>query len=438
MTSFPVGLLLSPLHDDLICFMEKQKLPKESKHVPLPKGAVESSGLINGSDTLKSDGKGLEEKNVKSIERNDYSAESKSGNGKDARVREFSRKEPDLDALACEELVSNTLKLPILSNSYSTSGDVKRSKEVNKSVLKDKVFSDRAEEQMASTFTQEDVWFEKQKASSAGKGLVEGKESSVNEISVHPHKEGQQKVEKTYEFTKSDSNATKARKTLSVEATDSSKQKANKKAPSKEQDSTRLPHGKENPVPGEKKKSKGSHGTSAAEVPKENLKAGCSMPKTKKSTNVDNLTSNGDVENVKSHKDLGKSMDRYKDFFRELDEEDNPMELLANPSEDKPRESEVFAKSTSVSNGLPKERPSGKKIEKPSTSEAFPLTASSPRAGNGPLSNAVPPAGGTAPALVIEENWVCCDKCQKWRLLPLRTNPDDLPEKWLCSMLNWL
>ncbi|KAJ6413991.1 hypothetical protein OIU84_006742 [Salix udensis] len=39
---------------------------------------------------------------------------------------------------------------------------------------------------------------------------------------------------------------------------------------------------------------------------------------------------------------------------------------------------------------------------------------------------------------LIEENWVCCDKCHKWRLLPYGTNPDQLPQKWLCTMLDWL
>ncbi|KAI9123074.1 hypothetical protein K1719_005963 [Acacia pycnantha] len=42
-----------------------------------------------------------------------------------------------------------------------------------------------------------------------------------------------------------------------------------------------------------------------------------------------------------------------------------------------------------------------------------------------------------APQL-IEEDWVCCDRCQKWRLLPVGMKPDQLPEKWLCSMLDWL
>ncbi|KAL6896574.1 hypothetical protein ACP4OV_007146 [Aristida adscensionis] len=47
-----------------------------------------------------------------------------------------------------------------------------------------------------------------------------------------------------------------------------------------------------------------------------------------------------------------------------------------------------------------------------------------------------------APALpapvVIEEHWVSCDKCLKWRLLPYEMNPSSLPKKWKCSMLQWL
>ncbi|RZR81210.1 hypothetical protein BHM03_00007398 [Ensete ventricosum] len=42
------------------------------------------------------------------------------------------------------------------------------------------------------------------------------------------------------------------------------------------------------------------------------------------------------------------------------------------------------------------------------------------------------------PPVVIEENWVCCDICQKWRLLPYGTNPGHLPTKWQCKLLNWL
>jgi hypothetical protein len=40
--------------------------------------------------------------------------------------------------------------------------------------------------------------------------------------------------------------------------------------------------------------------------------------------------------------------------------------------------------------------------------------------------------------ILINEQWVCCDKCENWRLLPYGMNPDILPKKWLCSMQSWL
>lgn len=38
----------------------------------------------------------------------------------------------------------------------------------------------------------------------------------------------------------------------------------------------------------------------------------------------------------------------------------------------------------------------------------------------------------------IKENWVMCDTCEKWRLLPFVVEPSSLPNKWFCQMLDWL
>ncbi|KAK9988976.1 hypothetical protein SO802_029215 [Lithocarpus litseifolius] len=43
-----------------------------------------------------------------------------------------------------------------------------------------------------------------------------------------------------------------------------------------------------------------------------------------------------------------------------------------------------------------------------------------------------------APSVIDRDTWVMCDRCQTWRLLPFGTSPKDLPEKWICSMLDWL
>ncbi|ONK55163.1 uncharacterized protein A4U43_UnF6900 [Asparagus officinalis] len=40
------------------------------------------------------------------------------------------------------------------------------------------------------------------------------------------------------------------------------------------------------------------------------------------------------------------------------------------------------------------------------------------------------------PSVLI--NWVCCDLCEKWRLLPFDADPNNLPGQWECSMQLWL
>ncbi|XP_038874610.1 cysteine-tryptophan domain-containing zinc finger protein 3-like isoform X2 [Benincasa hispida] len=50
------------------------------------------------------------------------------------------------------------------------------------------------------------------------------------------------------------------------------------------------------------------------------------------------------------------------------------------------------------------------------------------------ISSRVVEPAGMAPM----DEWVCCDICQQWRLLPFGTKPEQLPDKWSCSMLDWL
>ncbi|KAG0517826.1 hypothetical protein BDA96_09G122800 [Sorghum bicolor] len=55
--------------------------------------------------------------------------------------------------------------------------------------------------------------------------------------------------------------------------------------------------------------------------------------------------------------------------------------------------------------------------------------------------NGTTESSATLPApepILINEQWVCCDKCENWRLLPYGMNPDILPKKWRCSMQSWL
>jgi hypothetical protein len=38
---------------------------------------------------------------------------------------------------------------------------------------------------------------------------------------------------------------------------------------------------------------------------------------------------------------------------------------------------------------------------------------------------------------VKDQEWVQCERCEKWRRLPLHISAKDLPEKWYCSMNHW-
>ncbi|CAL9092148.1 unnamed protein product [Musa textilis] len=89
-----------------------------------------------------------------------------------------------------------------------------------------------------------------------------------------------------------------------------------------------------------------------------------------------------------------------------------------------------------VSTQASKEMSGCNKVEDTPISGAFvtePMLA--PLACNAPATDATV---APQPPVVIEEHWVCCDICQKWRLLPYGTNPGHLPTKWQCKLLNWL
>lgn len=114
----------------------------------------------------------------------------------------------------------------------------------------------------------------------------------------------------------------------------------------------------------------------------------------------------------------------------------NISDLSENLFRDKGRDNKIdHDKVDSASADRAKEKVDVKNDQNSSTSEAFENGMKiTPLAINGPTSHATP-----APAaLLVKEDWVCCDICQKWRLLPYGTNPDHLPKKWLCTMQDWL
>ncbi|XAR61291.1 hypothetical protein NMG60_11034941 [Bertholletia excelsa] len=379
MTSCPLqgDPLLSPLPDDLIYLIEKGRLPGESKDRLLHNGGQESS---NRPDAAGSDDKTLGAKKLKSSEKNAYKLESKKLNDKDGQngVGVLLKKEEDIDSFTCEEIVANTLKLPLLSNSYcsavnsakGTSSLVDGGKVANK--VKEEPFSDLAKEEILEAVFSQDIGLADKPSGivdSAGKLLEDKKANSYCDIFV-PKKEDGSKGDKTDFSSNADSNVHKVRKVQNAGSVDSLERKACKKVKSHDEHDAQLASKKE-------------------------------------------LSSSGEKGNLK---------------------EDNDADSEEIISVDKPKDIEAVDKSSFTSSSLKEKL--NKKMDKPSKSGAYSKAAANavPINGNGSISDVAPVLLGP----LVKDNWVCCDKCQKWRLLPIGMNPDSLPENWLCSMLDWL
>jgi hypothetical protein len=376
--------------------------------------------LLNESNIAKGDRKLLGGKKVKSLEGYESSMEVKGCSKKNTRndVGGLSKKEQCEDVLTMEELVSKTMKLPLLSNSYSLGDDLVKNvdgpcnnslKEANKGVVKEKTLSDQARKEQVDQASAEVNGFSERAKGGSGRKAV-GDKVLLDDTIV------------------AESNVSKVRTASSTECVEPPK-KANQRGSLGEQDSATLPFVTEHPYPGGKKKSKGIHDTIVIEREQENMKSGSSLiPKTKRGSD-DSYTSKNEIEDVKLRKGPGKAREAYREFFGELEEDEDGIDSPETSYEDKLKESEGVERSAPETNLGAKESSAGKKVDKSLTAEVYPKTATNVN-GNG-----VP---AMLPPVEMEDNWVQCDRCHKWRLLPAGTNPDSLPEKWLCSMLNWL
>ncbi|KAH1108484.1 hypothetical protein J1N35_012252 [Gossypium stocksii] len=426
MTSFPVPgeALLSPLSDHLLNLIVKEKILKEN---------ISNSG--KGDEILSGD----EKANSDSVEKKDFLVERKGCSKREIKNGNgiMSKKEVDIDALACEELVSKTLELPLLSNPYSAVGKVK-----DNSIARNKGVHHVAVESVEPILSQ-DIGWENPRVSSAQKVLEEQKTSVLDDNSGCTRKYEYIKAENTYNFVKAESNVPKGSKALNSEAVDPIRKKSNLKATLQEQHNLKLPSAKEQTFSGGKNKSKSSHGQGslAAEVPKDSLRVGSSlMLKNKQTAHVNNNTNKKDLGDQKLERPFQKAEDRDRDIFGDVGEsehEENLTSSLGIRSKDQLKEDDMIGKNTLAINSSHNGRRSGKKREDLLASKLFP-GATLDGASNSCSMNTVGASLGTAVPVLINENWVSCDKCLKWRLLPIGLNPSDLPVKWVCSMLNWL
>ncbi|GMJ01323.1 hypothetical protein like AT3G62900 [Hibiscus trionum] len=407
MTSFPVPgeALLSPLPDYVLNLIVKENRSNSGKGENILLGDVEAN----------------------SVEKKDFTVERKGGSKREIRNDNgiMSKKELDIDTLACKELVSKPLKLTLLPNSHSAVDKVK-----DKSTARNKGVHYAAMEESVEPILAQNIGLENPRASSAQKVL--------DDNSGCARKDEYIKAENTCDSVKAESNTLKSSKALKSEPVDALRKKNSQRAALHEQDNMKLPLSKEHTSSGGKSKSKGSL---AAEVPKESLRVGSSLIlKNKQTSHVNNNANKKDSGDQKFEIVLQKAKDRCREFFGdvgEAEQEENLTSTLEIHSKDWMQEDDKIGKNTLAINSAHNDRRSGKKSEDLLVRKSYP-GSSVDGASNSGYVNAAGACLGTAAPVLIKENWVSCDKCMKWRLLPISIQPTDLPEKWSCSMLHWL
>ncbi|KAK9084149.1 hypothetical protein Scep_030620 [Stephania cephalantha] len=189
------------------------------------------------------------------------------------------------------------------------------------------------------------------------------------------------------------------------------------------------PHQRMLPPSGSEKKSEESlcNVSPAIDYLKENLKSGSStLRKVKKKRNGDHPSRSEPVD--KLFKESEKNRERHVALFDDNDEAEKRLGFS---------ETQFTDGLNDADNTDERGNSSSEKFNDNLTTVANPKAApDSSLTGSEPVPEVTPVATNT---VLINEDWVCCDSCGKWRLLPYGTNAEALQQsQWLCSMLTWL
>ncbi|KAL4642890.1 hypothetical protein ACB092_02G052500 [Castanea dentata] len=454
MTSFPIpgGRLISPLNDSLLCLMRKEKHSSVSKPLPSLSGHQEHSAmLVDESASMMENGKLLKAKKMKLVGEKNRRVELKHGNGADSendltlQVKKISVNE----TTEGKEFMSGDLKCTPVSKLVCDARYSMKDAGGASEVFREG-YNDGGKGRLLSSEIVKEESSESVSGQDCGKSdkrnprniLVE----NVSEnIAVNSHKDVLTECkdngngQKTSSSLKVYSDESKCKEDLNPQ-----KEKVGWKATSHEDDETNVPCKLEKLSFERKNKSKGtqSNGKAAAVSTNESSRFGTTAePNDKKSTSYVVTDSNSKTRKIKPQKENKGRDDRRESLLvTNLEQKDNQMDPVGRPSEDRLKDANLGAVEMQRNAFLdkPKVRLSGKKVDKKSISGAFlkdATIACPPIMENGLGSEMAPPM---AAPVVIEEDWVQCDRCQTWRLLPIGTKPEQLPDKWLCSMLNWL
>ncbi|KAK6913796.1 Zinc finger, CW-type, partial [Dillenia turbinata] len=452
MTSFPLpgGLLLSPLQDSMLCLVKKENLPRNSTTVPSCMVNQEHPGQpMDKSATTRANCKLKKEKKTKLGRNGDKSIELKHEHATDSENDKTSVLKREVDSEA-KDLASSITPPPIIgvgvNGTKGSHGALNIFRKPDAERLKDQLFSpDLArEDSLESISAQECGRSEKQHVkSSMFEKMSEGRISkSIDDVSVGMKKFGSDKTGIKHANFDSGLTLSKHKEDINSGAVNPLQEMLPPRATPSGPGKVKKPLKSAKALSEGKRKSVGTESAHepVVEIAKETLRDGSCTVSTDKKTHISGIhTSKG---KLKLNKEIGMVRHNKTDVFRgaKVGQGDKETYHLNRSSCDGPKGIKTVnpeKRLHSFGDNI-KERPSCKEngfkiasetLLKENQNGAPPITQNELTSGM---------VSAAAAHVIIEEDWVCCDRCQKWRLLPYGTKPEQLPEKWLCSMLNWL
>ncbi|KAL0348696.1 UNVERIFIED_CONTAM: hypothetical protein Sangu_1097400 [Sesamum angustifolium] len=408
MTSFPVsgGLLLSPLCDDLLNLARETEDSVESEFEAGPKSSTISVKLLN-NDVIG-------QKKTKFVDKS----------------RKFEISADEFIANKSKSLSSNNLDCSVQPVS-----DGGRQHEESAQVKTRRESKDRVKGKSVSGDSGKDAFLEHSSDQSCAKyDKPEPRFSSVEKVGEHQARISQKDVSVDHQ---QDNRSRGERNRASLRAysgnsedervkgaMDNSGSKVGLDATSSKHNGFGTLHAANRLSFEGDKKSKGSQSSGKLASKSDRLKDGsCAGPKNKSG-------GKNDVHRLHpSQKDAGNTS------FAHME---NPKHLQERPSGERPKKFKLdAAKAKSAHADKLKERSNNRKYLDKVISDT--TLAEPPAAAIHSKDGIFTGLEQTMAApVVIQEDWVGCDRCQKWRLLPYGTKSEQLPDKWVCSMLDWL
>ncbi|KVH91484.1 uncharacterized protein LOC112528978 [Cynara cardunculus var. scolymus] len=414
MTSFlvPGNRLLSPLNESLLCLTRRGRVLENRLTPPIMDRKI-SSTFVDDSSSVLGEGKLMEGKEVSSRDKSEVVEKMKYKNstGFKGDKAPFLEKGVGAESLDSKQYLTNDFKVKLSSNSVRCSGGMLtaavttseanraakkdilvKKREIQKEWMKEQLFgpdftskeSEAVCGQDCGSYEQKDV-----KHSSIEHTEETKARSSTKKLSLDSRGTDRIKGSTVRSVCKNDTDVSK-------HEPDRFEKKVASEATTREPHEVKVPRGI-NKLPFEKKtKLMGirSSGISPSRLVKENLRSGPSGAMKDKKT---------------AQKDIVKVRNSYKDVLdtrvKEQNDQTKALEMPTDNGANRWELGEVKGKHVPINEF--------------SAEAAVPLPIE--------VAPAAPP-----------DNWVGCDRCEKWRLLPIGIEPENLPDKWLCSMSTWL